>query len=144
MNNASPNLIDYGPDPFVVNIDMVTKRNQYFRRVLWTGSHLQMTVMSINVGEEIGIEMHSNLDQFIRVEDGCGLVKIGNSKDEFTLQRNVDSNYGIFIPAGTWHNLINIGKRPLKVYSIYAPPAHPYGTVHETKAIADAAHEHTH
>lgn len=129
---------DYGPDPFVVNIDNAVKQNTNFRTVLWTGNHLQLTLMSIKVGEEIGLEMHSNLDQFIRIEEGCGLVKIGSNKDNLNYQKNVNSNYAIIIPAGTWHNLINIGNRPLKLYSIYAPPQHPFGTIHQTKEIAQA------
>ncbi|MDD2555936.1 MAG: cupin domain-containing protein, partial [Syntrophaceticus sp.] len=92
--------------------------------------------MSIRVGGDIGLEMHSNLDQFIRVVSGYGHVRMGYCIDNLNIQKKVDDNYGIMIPAGTWHNLINIGNRPLKLYSIYAPPAHPFGTIHETKEIA--------
>lgn len=138
------NITDYGPDPFVVNIHKVTEQNKNFRTALWTGEHLQVTLMSIPVGGEIGLESHPELDQFLRIEEGYGLVKMGNSKDKLNYQTNVADGYAIFIPAGTWHNLINMGNKPIKLYSIYAPPQHPYGTVHQTKAIADAAeHHHT-
>jgi mannose-6-phosphate isomerase-like protein (cupin superfamily) len=132
-------LKDYGPEPFVINIDEATKQNNTFRTALWTGSHLQLTLMSLNIGEDIGLEIHPGVDQFIRIEEGQGLVKMGDSKYNLYFQRNVNANYAIFIPADTWHNIINAGNIPLKLYSIYAPPQHPHGTVHTTKAIAQAA-----
>ena len=138
-------LKDYGPEPFVVNINEVTKQNNNYRTALWTGSHLQLTLMSINVGEDIGLEIHPNLDQFIRIEDGQGLVKMGDSKYNLDFQKKVYDDFAFIIPAGKWHNLINTGHKPLKLYSIYAPPQHPHGTVHETKAISQAAEEnHNH
>jgi len=132
-------LKDYGLEPFTVNIEDATRQNNAFRRALWTGNHLQLTLMSINVGEDIGLEIHPNLDQFIRIEEGQGLVKMGDRKDNLYFQRMVYSDFAFIIPAGKWHNLVNTGNVPLKLYSIYAPPQHPYGTVHETKAIAQAA-----
>ena len=134
-------LRDYGPDPFVVNIEDATKQNNNFRTALWTGNHLQLTLMSINVGEDIGLEVHPNLDQFIRIEEGQGLVQMGDSKCNLDFQRYVYDDFAFIIPAGKWHNLTNTGNIPLKLYSIYAPPQHPFGTVHETKAIAQAAEE---
>ncbi|EEM21039.1 Cupin 2 conserved barrel domain protein [Bacillus thuringiensis serovar tochigiensis BGSC 4Y1] len=92
--------------------------------------------MSINVGDDIGLEVHPTTDQFIRIEEGQGLVQMGDSKDKLDFQEMVYDEYAIMIPAGKWHNVINMGNTPLKIYSIYAPPEHPYGTVHETKAIA--------
>jgi len=124
---------DYGPEPFVVNIERATEQNNTFRTALWTGKHLQLTIMSINVGEDIGLEMHPDVDQFIRIEEGRGLVKMGNSKDKLDFQANVREDYIIIIPAGKWHNITNTGNTPLKLYSIYAPPEHPHGTVHVTK-----------
>lgn len=132
-------LKDYGPEPFVVNIQEATKQNNNFRTALWTGSHLQLTLMSINVGENIGLEIHPSIDQFIRIEEGQGLVKMGDRKDRLDFQEKVYDDFAIIIPAGKWHNIINTGNKPLKLYSIYAPPQHPKGTVHETKAIAEAA-----
>ncbi len=133
-------LKDYGPNPFVVNIEEATKQNNYFRIALWTGKYLQLTLMSINVGEDIGLEIHPNLDQFIRIEQGQGLVKMGDRKDRLDFQANVRDDYAFIIPAGKWHNLINTGNKPLKLYSIYAPPQHPYGTVHKTKEDAEEHH----
>ncbi|MFC0558927.1 cupin domain-containing protein [Halalkalibacter alkalisediminis] len=137
-------LTDYGPDPFVVNIDEVTKQNHTYRTALWTGTHLQVTLMSINVGEDIGLEVHPTLDQFIRLEEGQGIVQMGDSKDTLDFEAEVFDDYAFVIPAGKWHNLTNTGNKPIKLYSIYAPPEHPYGTVHETKDIAIAAEEHHH
>jgi mannose-6-phosphate isomerase-like protein (cupin superfamily) len=135
---------DYGPEPFVVNIEEVTKQNDTFRTALWTGKYFQLTLMSIKVGEEIGLEIHPDLDQFLRIEEGQGIVKMGDSKDSLDFQEKVYEDFIIIIPAGKWHNLINTGYKPLKLYSIYAPPQHPRGTVHETKADAEAAEKHEH
>lgn len=143
-NNRNNDIVlkDYGPAPFVIDIDHATKQNNTFRTALWSGTHLQLTLMSINSGEDIGLENHPNLDQFIRIEQGQGLVKMGQSKNNLDFQRKVGDGYAIIIPAGTWHNLINTANIPLKLYSIYAPPQHPKGTVQKTKADAMAA-EHT-
>lgn len=142
-HNPAPykEIKDYGPDPLVINIEEAAKRNHTFRTALWTGKHLQVTLMSIPVGEDIGLEIHPNLDQFIRIEEGQGLVQMGERRDKWDLQQHVEDDDAVVIPAGTWHNLINTGNRPLKLYSIYAPPQHPRGTVHETKAKALAAEE---
>lgn len=131
--------VDYGPDPYVVNIQSAALQNTNFRTAIWTGEHLQATLMSIPVGGEIGLEMHPNTDQFLRLDAGNGMVKMGQSPNKLNYQSNVQSGYAIFVPAGTYHNLINTGNSPIKLYSIYAPPQHPRCTVHETKAIADAA-----
>ena len=94
--------------------------------------------MSLNVNEDVGLEVHPNVDQFLRIEQGQGIVQMGKSKDNLNFQWRVFDDSAIFIPAGMWHNLINIGNVPLKLYSIYAPPNHPFGTVHKTKADAMA------
>lgn len=127
---------DHGPKPFVVNLQRATLQNENFRNVFWTGKHLQLTLMSIKPGEEIGLEMHPNVDQFLQIVRGQGSVKMG-SKDNLSYRRNVSMNDAIIIPAGTWHNLANTGRVPLKLFSIYAPPNHPFGTVHPTKEDAD-------
>jgi mannose-6-phosphate isomerase-like protein (cupin superfamily) len=140
-NDGLIEMKDYGPEPFVVNINEATKQNDTYRTALWTGTHLQLTLMSLKVGEDIGLEIHPNLDQFIRIEEGEGLVKMGDRKDKLDFQERVYDDFAFIIPAGKWHNLINTGNIPLKLYSIYAPPQHPFGTVHETKAVAQAAEE---
>lgn len=135
-------LSDYGPQPFVINIERATKQNTNFRTALWTGKHLQLTLMCINPREEIGLENHPELDQFLVIEQGEGLVKMGQNKNNLDFQKKVGNGYAITVPAGTWHNLINTGTIPLKLFSIYAPPQHPKGTVHKTKedAMQDEHH----
>ena len=142
--NGGTMFKDYGPNPFVVNINEATKQNNTYRTAIWTGRHLQVTLMSINVGEDIGLEIHPDVDQFLRIEDGQGVVQMGKSKNNLTFQRNVFDDSAIMIPAGTWHNVTNTGNTPLKLYSIYAPPNHPFGTVHVTKADAMAAEGNNH
>jgi mannose-6-phosphate isomerase-like protein (cupin superfamily) len=139
--NEPDNLLtDYGAKPFVVNITEVTKENDNFRTTLWTGEHLQLTLMSINAYEDIGLENHPDLDQFLRIEEGQGIVKMGKSKDSMDFEENVYDDFAILIPAGTWHNVINTGNKPLKLYSIYAPPQHEKGTIHATKEDAEKDH----
>lgn len=133
-------LKDYGGQPFVVNIEDAAEQNANYRLALWTGKHLQVTLMSIEVGGDIGLEVHPDVDQFIRIEQGWGLVRMGDREDHLHFERYVSEDDAIMIPAGTWHNVINTGHIPLKLYSIYAPPEHPFGTVHRTKAEAMAAH----
>ena len=96
--------------------------------------------MSINPRDDIGLEIHYDVDQFIRIEEGQGLVLMGDSPDNMYFQERVYDDYVILIPAGKWHNIINIGCTPLKLYSIYAPPEHPHGTVHKTKEDAERYH----
>ncbi|MHA7967808.1 cupin domain-containing protein [Paenibacillus sp. CAU 1782] len=132
---------DYGKEPFVVNIEQVTKQNNTYRTALWTGEHFQVTVMSIPVGSDIGLEVHPNTDQFIRIEEGQALVQMGDSKENLNFEVAAYEDYAIMVPAGKWHNLTNTGNSPLKVYVIYAPPEHPFGTVHATKADAMTSHE---
>jgi len=142
LANSPAILKDYGPCPFVVDIEEATKQNNNFRLALWTGKHLQLTLMSINAGEDIGLEMHPDVDQFIRIEEGQGLVKMGDRKEQLDFQADVREDFAFIIPAGKWHNLINTGNRPIKLYSIYAPPQHPHGTVHKTKKDAEEHHLH--
>ncbi|WP_334074578.1 cupin domain-containing protein [Paenibacillus sp. A14] len=136
-------IMDYGLRPLVIDIEQAAEQNQTFRTALWTGKHFQVTLMSINVGEDIGLEAHPTTDQFIRIEEGQGLVQMGDSRDHLSFQAMAREGYAVIIPAGKWHNITNTGNKPLKVYVIYAPPEHPYGTVHETKAAALAAEEHS-
>lgn len=133
---------DVGPQPFITNITELTKKNDNFRTTLWTGTHLQVTLMSLNVGEDIGIEMHPDLDQFIRIEQGDACVMMGRFKDRLDIQQNICADYAFIVPAGTWHNLMNTGCIPLKLYSIYAPPQHPHGAIHVTKCDAIDSEHH--
>lgn len=147
MNNSyyyrnlnKPN--DYGPDPFVVNIENAVLQNDFFRTALWTGLHMQLTLMSIKPGEDIGLEIHPNTDQLLRIEQGQGVVVMGNNKNNPDFKKRVRENFAILIPAGKWHNLINTGRIPLKLYSIYAPAQHPFGTVHVTKQDEEKHEKH--
>lgn len=125
-----------GNEPLIVNIQRVTGENSNYRTTLWTGDHLQLTLMTIPVGGDIGIEVHEDTDQFICIEQGCATVRMGNSKCSVQDVRNVRAGFAIAVPAGTWHNIVNRGNIPLRLYSLYAPPHHAPGTVHRTKADA--------
>lgn len=128
---------DFGAEPIAVSIEKITKQNQTYRTALWTGNKLQVTVMCIPAGKDIGLEIHPQTEQFIRVESGCGIAVMGKCKDELKLRFRISDGYAVLIPAGTWHNIINTGNAPLKLYSIYAPVQHPFGTVQETKNSAE-------
>lgn len=124
---------DYGPEPFTANIEREADKNSFYRSAFWTGKCLQMTLMCIPVGGDIGLEMHDDTDQFIRVEQGQGVVMMGPSKEHMGYSRRLTKGDGVFVPVCTWHNIINTGKCPLKLSSIYAPPHHKRGTIHQTK-----------
>jgi mannose-6-phosphate isomerase-like protein (cupin superfamily) len=130
---------------WVGNIEEATTGNTYFRKVLFTGERMQLVVMTLRPGEEIGLEMHDHVDQFIRVESGRATVTTGPSKDDIAETHHVEDDWAVIIPGGTWHNVVNEGDQDLQLYSIYTPPEHADGTVHATKADADAAEaEHGH
>lgn len=133
---------DYGPMPFTVDINKATIHNLTYRTALWTGKYLQLTLMNIIPGGDIGLEIHPDTDQFLRIEEGQGIVQMGKTRDNLDFQTPVFDDSAILIPAGTWHNVVNTGKNPLKIYSIYAPPHHPFGTIHPTKEIAEEAEQH--
>lgn len=129
---------DHGPKPFVMNIAREARQNQNFRTASWTGCHLQMTLMHIPVRGEIGVEAHMDADQFLRVEEGEALVRMGTCKEKLNFRRQLCVGDGVFVPGGTWHNVFNTGNCPLKLSSFYAPPQHPRGTIHCTES--DAGH----
>ena len=118
---------------YITNIEKATAENADYRRVLYTAKNSQLVLMSLRAGEEIGEETH-HLDQFIRFEEGkCKVILDG-------VESIMEKDYAVVIPAGTKHNVINIGETDLKLYSIYSPPEHKDGTIHKTKA--DATEEH--
>jgi mannose-6-phosphate isomerase-like protein (cupin superfamily) len=121
---------------FVDNIERLTEENSDFRRVLYTGHNLQLVLMSINPGDEIGEEVHEDRDQFFRIEDGQGEIWIDG------VCNSVKADDGVIVPQGARHNVISTGKTPLRLYTIYSPPEHIDGTVHRTCAEASASHEH--
>ncbi|HXV58865.1 MAG TPA: cupin domain-containing protein [Gaiellaceae bacterium] len=121
---------------WVGNIERETVENGTFRTVLFTGEHMQLTVMSIAPGEDIGREKHDDVDQFLRVERGTGRLELGSTEGAVDETHDVEDDWAMVVPAGLWHNVVNTGEGELKVYSIYTPPEHPDGTVHRTKAEA--------
>ena len=121
---------------FVADIEELTEENSDFRRVLYTGKNLQLVLMAIEPGGEIGAEVHDDRDQFFRVEEGKGEVVIDGRRSK------IKGDDAIIVPAGARHNIKNTGDEPLRLYTLYAPPEHRDGTVHATKADADASEEH--
>lgn len=127
---------DYGGEPLVIDIDQAAVKNRNYRTALWTGEYMQVTLMSIPVGGDIGLEIHEDTEQFLRIEQGSGIVMLGKTKNTVREVQRVDNHFAVIVPAGTWHNIVNCGNTPLKLYSIYAPPHHPFGTVQRTKKDA--------
>ncbi len=117
------------------NIGEMTINNNNYRKVISTTSHQQLVLMSLKPKEEIGEEVHDKVDQFIRIEKGTAIALIGKgeNKKKYLLKKE----HFITIPSGTYHNIINIGRGELKLYSIYSPPNHKPGTIHKTKPIND-------
>ena len=132
---------DFGGKACLIDIRNEALSNENFRKVIWTGEHLQVTVMSIPAGGEIGLEMHDDVDQLVKVEGGCANVYMGACKHQVKCMGKINANYAVLIPAGTWHNIINACSCPLKVYSVYAPPKHSQGTIHKSKLDSDLAEE---
>jgi mannose-6-phosphate isomerase-like protein (cupin superfamily) len=128
---------------WIGDIEQATLDNETFRTVLFTGDHTQLTVMRLAPGEDIGREAHSHLDQFLRIERGEGRVELGATEEQIDETHKVGDNWAVIVPAGVWHNIVNTGTDELKLYSLYSPPEHPPGTVHRTRAEAEAA-EHSH
>ena len=135
---------DHGKMPYVVNVEKLTLDNTNFRTTEWTGANLQMTLMSIEVGGEVGLEVHPTHDQFLRIEQGKAKVQMGPAEDNLNFEQEAESEFAIFVPMNTWHNITNIGDVPLKMYSIYAPPQHAPNTIHVTYADAQAAEKLEH
>lgn len=123
---------------FVDNIEKLTLDNSNFRKVLFTGEYCQLVVMSLMPGEEIGEEVHPDVDQFFRIDEGAGVVMIDGEETE------INDGFAIIVPAGANHNVINTSEtETLKLYTLYSPPNHPDGTTHASKAEADE-HEREH
>ena len=123
---------------YVGSIEKITEKNTDFRQVLFTGKHLQLVVMCLQPHEEIGNEVHDQVDQFFRIEEGSARFVFGDTEEHL-----VAAGGAVVVPAGTYHNVINASPaKPLKLYTVYTPPEHPDGTVHQTKAEAEAAEHH--
>ena len=124
---------------WVGDIERTTLENETFRTVLFTGEHTQLTVMRLEPGKDIGREAHPVTDQFIRIEQGRARVEFGRAEGRIDATYDVEDDWAIVVPAGVWHNVVNTGTRDLKLYSLYSPPEHPAGTIHRTRADAEAA-----
>jgi mannose-6-phosphate isomerase-like protein (cupin superfamily) len=127
---------------WIGDIEQTTLDNDNFRTVVFTGGHTQLTVMRLAPGEDIGLEAHPHLDQFLRIEQGRARVEFGTSEDNIDETHDVEDDWAIIVPAGIWHNVVNEGDQEVKLYSLYSPPEHPDGTVHRTKEEAEEA-EHS-
>lgn len=123
--------MDYGPNPFVTNINWDTKQNNYYRSALWTAGNLQVMLINLPVGQKSDVEMNDT-DQFINVVEGQGVIESGINKDNLDFRVRVSEGYAIMIPANVWHKFYNIGNTEIKFYVIYGPPQWPYGTTVET------------
>ncbi len=121
---------------YVKNIETLTEENLKFRQVLYTGKNLQLVLMAITPGDDIGEEVHEGHDQFFRIESGKGEIWIDGHRS------NIKDGDAMIVPAGALHNVVNTGSIPLQLYTIYSPPEHKDGTLHSTKAEAAAAEEH--
>lgn len=130
-------MADHGKKPYVLDIEKATLDNDMFRDTLWTGEHLQLTVMSLLPKEDIGLEVHEENDQFLRIEQGSGVCEMGPAKDSLDFKRDVKDDDVIFVPAGYWHNVTNTGDEKLKLYTLYGPADHVPGTQHPTKKDAE-------
>jgi mannose-6-phosphate isomerase-like protein (cupin superfamily) len=122
---------DIGPQPQSFDLEQATLENENYRTVVWSGRYLQVTLMSIPVGGDIGLESHPDTDQFLRLDAGRGRVQMGPAKDQFTFDKEVSDGWCILVPAGTWHNVTNVGDEPMQIYAIYAPAHHKPGKIHK-------------
>lgn len=129
---------------WIGDIESATRENTSFRTVAYTGEYAQLTLMRLAPGEDIGREMHSDCDQFLRIEKGRARVELGRTEETIDETHEVAEDWAIVVPAGVWHDLVNIGDGELELYSLYAPPQHPDGAVHRTKADAEAAERVVH
>ncbi|MCU1438742.1 MAG: cupin [Naasia sp.] len=132
---------DIGPQPTSFDLEAATIANTNYRTVAWSGEYLQLTLMSIPVGDSIGLEKHGGTDQFLRIDQGTGRVTMGPTQDDLNYQEDVSDGSCILVPAGTWHDVLNTGDEPLRLYVIYAPVHHAAGNVHITKADSEADEE---
>jgi mannose-6-phosphate isomerase-like protein (cupin superfamily) len=132
---------DIGPAPQSFDLETATVENTSYRTVAWSGKYLQLTLMSIPVGEDIGLEAHPETDQFLRLDAGRGRVEMGPAKDRLDFVKEVEDGHAVFVPAGTWHNITNIGDEPMRLYAVYAPVHHAAGKVQATAADAERDEE---
>ncbi len=132
---------DIGPEPQSFDLEQATLDNATYRTVAWSGRYLQLTLMSIPPGGDVGLEAHPGTDQFLRLDAGRGKCVMGPAEDELTLEQEVTDGWCILVPAGTWHDVVNTGEEPLRLYAVYAPVHHAAGKIHPTAADAERDEE---
>ena len=127
---------------WVGDVGRTAEQNTYFRQVVHTGQKMQLVVMNLQPGQDIGLEVHDSVEQLIRVESGRATVTMGPTEHEVTEAHDVAAGWTVVVPPGTWHNVVNEGAADLRLSTVYGPPEHPDATVHKTKAEAIAAEAH--
>ena len=132
---------DTGPRPNAFDIESATLGNENYRTVAWSGRYLQVTLMSIPVGRSIGLESHPETDQFLRIDGGRGKAVMGPAEDRLDFEQDVSDGWSVQVPAGTWHDVINTGDEPLRLYVVYAPVHHAPGIVQKTSEDAERDEE---
>lgn len=132
---------DIGPAPQSFELEKAAVENRSYREVAWTGRYLQLTLMSIPPGGDIGLEAHPETDQFLRLDAGRGRVQMGATEDNLDFDQEVEDGWAILVPAGTWHNVTNIGDEPMQLYTVYAPVHHAAGAIHKTASDAEREEE---
>lgn len=137
MRRCPMTIDDVGPRPTAFDLEAATRGNSHYRAVAWSGRYLQVTLMSIEPGSSIGLEMHPDTDQFLRLDAGSGRVLMGPARDELTFEQEVGDGWCALVPAGTWHDVVNTGQEPMRLYAVYAPVHHAPGKVHATAAEAE-------
>lgn len=135
------NIIDNGPLPNVFDLEAATVENTTYRTVAWTGRYLQVTLMSIPPGSSVGLEVHPETDQFVRIDAGRGQVLMGPAEDDLSFRADVSDGWSVQVPAGSWHDIVNTGEEDLRLYVVYAPSHHAAGIVQQTSADAERDEE---
>jgi mannose-6-phosphate isomerase-like protein (cupin superfamily) len=133
---------DMGKEPWVLNVEEATKSNEHYQVANWTGEYLQLVFMSLKPGEIIELEVHKTHDQFIRIEEGEAIVKMGKTKENLDFNERVSDDWAILVPANYWHTIENTGDEDLKIYTIYGPAEHEKGSMNKTFEDAQKAHHH--
>ena len=132
---------DIGPQPQSFDLEKASLENDNYRAVAWSGKYLQLTLMSIPPGKDVGLEAHPQTDQFLRLDGGRGRVQMGPAEDQLDFDQEVEDGWAILVPAGTWHNVTNIGDEPISLYTVYAPTHHAAGAVQPTAEDAEREEE---
>ncbi|MCW2922414.1 MAG: cupin [Thermoleophilia bacterium] len=134
-------ITDQGPKQDAFDLEQATVENENYRAIAWSGKYLQVSLMSIEPGSSIGLEVHPETDQFIRLDAGQGVAKMGPSKDQLEWEQAVTDGWCVMVPAGMWHDIVNTGDDPMQLYTVYAPVHHAPGIVQATSKDAERDEE---